>query len=195
MAKLRQGLLAAVVIAAGMGIAPASAGADVTTPPGECVATGHWLNSGQTESSTAHNPSDVIKIPAKDTVQWAGNIKGYALGSQGPRRQISGSVELDLPIGSATIDSWGKSSVRYANTGRHKYDLPSLLKGIKMKLHGHHSENGKLVCSGSVYMEISGTSPLVWGGVGLLVISGGMLFFAGRPVFRKLWAFEDVNPG
>ncbi|HET7524127.1 MAG TPA: hypothetical protein VFJ79_08300, partial [Acidimicrobiales bacterium] len=76
MAKLRQGFLAAVVVAAGIGIAPAAASADVISPPGECVATGHWLNSGQTESSTAHNTGDVIKIPAKDTVQWAGNIKG-----------------------------------------------------------------------------------------------------------------------
>lgn len=195
MAKLRQGFLAAVVVAAGIGVAPAAASADVISPPGECVAAGHWLNSGQTESSTTHNPGNVIKIPAKDTVQWAGNIKGYALGSTGPRRQIAGSVDFELPIGSATIDSWGRSSVRYANTGQHKYNLPSILKGIKMKLQGSHSENGKVLCSGSVYVEISGTSPLVWGGVGLLVISGGMLFFAGRPVFRKLWAFEDVNPG
>ena len=195
MAKLRQGLLATLVVAAGTWVAPAAAGADVISPPGACAATGQWVHSGQSESSTALNSSDVIKIPAKDTVQWAGNIKGYALGSEGPRRAISGDVQLDLPIGSVTIDSWGGSSVRYANTGEHKYNLPSLLEGIKMKLQGQHSENGKLVCSGSVYVEISGTSPLVYGGVGLLVIAAGMLFFAGRPVFKKLWAFEDANPG
>ena len=194
-AKLRQAVLSAVVVAAGVGVAPAAASADVITPPGACVATGHWLNSGLNESSTGLNSSDVIKIPAADTVQWAGNIAGHALGSVGPRRPISGAVKLDLPIGSVTIDSWGKTSVRYANTGRHKYDLPSVLKGIKMKLHGEHSESGRLACSGSVYVEVSGTSPLLWGGVGMLVIAGGMLFFAGRPVFRKLWAFEDVNPG
>lgn len=38
-------------------------------------------------------------------------------------------------------------------------------------------------------------NPLAYVAIGGLVISGGVLLFAGRPVFKKLWAFEDVNPG
>src|SRR5579864_4492284 len=148
MARRKKAMLAAFIVVLGVGSAPVAAYADVITPTGACVASGHWVNSGQTETSTAHSSSDVIKIPRKDTVQWAGNIKGYALGAVGPRRAIKGDVQLDLPIGSVTIDSWGKTSVRYANTGAHKYNLPSFLSGIEMRLHGQHSENGKVVCSG-----------------------------------------------
>lgn len=174
------------------------AAADVVTPPGACVGSGTWVKAGFSETSTNHQTGDVIKVPQADTVKWAGNQKGFALGAVGPRRAIDGAVELDLPIGTATIDSWGKTSVRYANEGEHKYDLPSVLIGIKMRLHGFHKENGKLTCSGSVYVKVEGSAfknPLAWGAVGGLVISGGVLLYAGRPVFKKIYAFEDINPG
>jgi len=194
-AAIRRAVSAALLLTVAICAAPGTAHADVITPAGACVGSGHWVKSGQTERSTAHQPSDVITVPRTDTVQWAGNIKGFALGAVGPRRPISGEVQLDLPIGSVTIDSWGRTSVRYANQGEHHYDLPAILSGIKMKLHGQHRESGRVVCSGSVFVKVKGSNPLVFGALGLLVISGGMLFFAGRPVFRKLWAFEDVNPG
>jgi hypothetical protein len=131
-------------------------------------------------------------------VAWQGNEKGYALGDTGPRRKIGGEVKLDLPIGDATIDSWGGDSERYANEGEYSYDLPSVLIGIEMRLHGEHRENDVVVCSGEVNVKIIGSvwsNPLSYAAIGVLVLSAGMLFFAGRPVFRKIWAYEDVNPG
>ena len=91
---------------------PGTAGADVITPAGECVGSGRWQTAGLSETSTARVPSDVVEVPRADTVRWSGNIKGYAPGAAGARRAISGEVQLDLPVGTATIDSWGGSSVR-----------------------------------------------------------------------------------
>ncbi len=191
---------AAVAALAALGTLGASrpAAADVVTPAGTCVGSGMWLKSGLRETSTAHDPNDTISVPRADTVKWSGNIKGYALGSVGPERKIDGAVQLVLPIGTATIDSWGKSSVRYANEGEHRYDLPSVLIGVRMKLKGFHKDNGKLTCSGSVYVKVAGSAtrnPLTYVALGGLVISAGLLLFAGRPVFKKIYAFEDYNPG
>lgn len=191
-------LLGVVALTTALVVPARPAGADVVTPPGECVASGHWQKAGLDEASGDHDPNDVIEVPRADTVAWQGNIKGYALGADGPSRAIAGAVKLDLPIGDATIDSWGGTSVRYANEGEHKYNFPSVLTGIKMKLHGEHRENGSVLCSGSVYVKIAGSvwsNPLAYAALGLLVISAGMLFFAGKPVFKKIWAYEDVNPG
>ena len=191
-------LAAAACLLVGWCATASTAGADVVAPAGACVGTGVWATAGISESSTAHQPNDVIKVPRSDTVKWAGNEKGYALGSTGPKRKIDGAVQLDLPIGTADIDTWGKSSVRYANEGEHSYDLPKVLVGVKMKLSGFHKENGKVVCSGSVYVKVAGKpldNPLAWVAIGGLVISGGLLLFAGKPVFKKIYAYEDSNPG
>jgi hypothetical protein len=199
--RVGAGWRSAVGVLLGFGallVAPAAAGADVVSPAGACVGSGTWRTAGLSETSTAHVPSDVVAVPRADTVRWSGNVKGYALGSTGARRAISGEVQLDLPVGTATIDSWGGSSVRYANEGEHVYDLPSVLVGIKMRLHGEHRENGAVVCGGSVYVKVTGSvwsNPLSYGSLGVLAISGGVLVFAGRPVFRKKSAYEDVNPG
>ena len=199
--RVRAGCRSAVGLLLTVGavlVGPAVARADVVSPAGECVGSGQWRVAGLSESSTAHMPSDVVEVPRADTVRWSGNIKGYALGSAGPRRAISGEVQLDVPVGTATIDSWGGSSVRYANEGEHAYDLPSVLLGVKLRLHGEHRENGTVLCSGSVYVKVTGSvwsNPLSYGSLGLLAISGGALLFAGRPVFRKKWAFEDRNQG
>jgi hypothetical protein len=175
------------------------AGADATTPPGVCVGSGKWQNAGFTETSTAHNQGDTITVPRKDTVEWSGSEKGFALGSTGPRRDIAGEVKLALPIGDVTVDSWGGSSVRYANTGTHSYDIPAVFKGITMKLSGEHRENGTVTCSGFVYVKIKGSglaSPVGLASVGLLAVSGVGLAFAGMARFTKVApAFEDINPG
>lgn len=194
-----------VVIAFGATVAllvfvPTSvAHADVVNPAGACVGSGTWQQAGISETSTSHSSDDVIEVPQADTVKWSGNQAGYQLGAEGPERPISGEVQLDLPVGTVTIDDWGNNSVRYANEGEHKYDLPSVLVGIKMRLHGEHRENGKVTCSGAVYVQVKGSAmenPLTWGALAGLVVSGGALLFAGKPVFKKVApAFEDINPG
>jgi hypothetical protein len=182
----------------GVGLPAGRAAGDVIQPPGACVGSGTWEKAGFTETSTAHQPSDTIKVPRADTVKWQGNERSFQLGSVGPRRPIEGKVEIELPIGTATIESWGRTSVRYANQGEHKYNLPSVLIGVKMKLKGFHNDAGRLTCSGSVYVRVKGgaaKNPAAAAGAAGLVVSGGVLLFAGRPVFKKLWAFEDINPG
>jgi hypothetical protein len=159
------------------------------------------VDSGQHEDSREHERSDVIEVPAEDTVHWSGALEDHQLGDEVPRREINGSVDLQLPapLGWVTIDDWDGSSVRAANEGDHHYDLPSVLVGIEMTLRGHHDENGQEFCEGSVKVKVEGSSlsnPLAIGGIAGMVVFGGLLFYAGRPVFTKVApAYEDVNPG
>lgn len=188
----------ALVAGSCLGLATA-AGADVVSPPGACTGTGSWQEGGISEASVDHVPSDVIEVPRSDTVSWFGSVGDATLGEEVPRREISGEVQIDLPIGTVTIDDWGGSSVRAANEGTHSYDLPELVIGIEMALHGAHRENGSEVCSGSVNVVVDGgafDNPLAYAGLAGMVISGAALAFAGRATFTKVApTFEDVNPG
>jgi hypothetical protein len=181
-----------------------SAHADVITPPAACAASGRWQSAGLDYTSTQFKSTDVVEVPQKDTVLWNGNQAGYKVGEDGPERPIEGEVQVDTPVGTATIDDWGKdpkvkkTSTTYANEGEHSYDLPSVLIGIKMKLHGEHRENGKVTCAGSVYVQVKGSAvsnPLTAAAAIGLVVSGGALLLAGRPVFNKKWARTDTPEG
>ncbi|MGQ0832553.1 MAG: hypothetical protein ACT4OV_12840 [Microthrixaceae bacterium] len=198
--------LVVVTMALGVGVAlmvAAPVAADVVDPSGACSASGHWQDEGVDRASGDYDSSDLIKVPQKDTVLWAGNIKGYALGDEGPRREISGEVEVDIAgVGSVTIDDWGNSSVRYANEGEHSYDVPDVLLNVKMRLHGEHREAPEgsasftRVCGGSVYVQVTGgtfSNPLSIAALVGMLASGAGLASAG--VVRKRWAFEDINPG
>jgi hypothetical protein len=170
-------------------MAAPGAGADVISPPGACSGTGRWLEAGFEETSAEHVPSDVIEVPLSDEVAWTGSVGGAAVGQEGPRREISGEVQLDLPLGTVTIDDWGGSSTRYANEGVHDYKLPKVLAGVEVVLHGEHREDGQVVCSGSVHVQFEGSAtenPLTYGGLAGLVASGAMLYAAGRPAFRRV---------
>ena len=177
----------------------APARADVIEGP--CFGSGHWQESGQDEDSEEHDQDDVIEVPQSDTVEWFGNQNDAPLGTDGPERPIEGEVEIDLPLGTATIDDWGPNdSIRYANEGEEDYDLPSVLIGVEMLLHGEHRENGAVVCSGEVIVKIEGSAtenPLFYAGLGAIGIALELLYLAGRgPTFTKVRpAFEDVNPG
>lgn len=173
----------AAIAALGWAAATAPAAADVIDPDGACAATGTWQEGGFTESSADHDPGDVIEIPRADTVSWEGSVGGAEPGAEVDRREISGEVQVDLPIGTATIDDWGGSSVRAANTGDHDYDLPKFLIGIEMTLHGEHREDGEVVCSGSVGLVVDGDpmdNPLAFAGLGGMVVFGAGLALAGR---------------
>jgi hypothetical protein len=167
-----------------------SASADVITPKGDCGASGKWTRAKFTERSAKHVPDDVITIPRRDVVVWRGNVRGGDLVKPGERRDISGSLVLDLPLGqSVTVEDWDGSTVLTAKRNRRGYNLPVFFTGVKMKLHGHHDENGKRICSGSVYLKVDGSAtsnPLTWAGVAGIVLSGGVLVFAGRRVARTV---------
>jgi hypothetical protein len=134
-------------------------------------------------------PEDLIEIPQQDTVLWSGNVAGYEPGTDGPRREISGEVSVDIAgLGSATIDDWGGDSVKYANDGQHEYDVPDLLLNVKIRLHGEHREAPEgssaftTVCRGSVYLQVQGgtfANPLAIGALVAMLASGGGLIAAG----------------
>jgi hypothetical protein len=173
-----------------------TAGADVVTPPGACSARGTFASTGVTDSSSEFVPSDIVKIPQSDTVHWEGNEKSYAVGSTGPSRAIDGAVTLTLPIGSATIWHWGGTSTRYANEGSETYNLPSIVDNVKLTLSGYQKDAGTTTCSGSIYVEVTAStfkSPLTYGSLAGIVVFSGLLLFAGKPVFKKNWAYDDID--
>jgi hypothetical protein len=176
-----------------------AAGAEVIDPAGACFGSGTWVDEGETRDSTMFDPGDVVEIPQADDVDWMGSVGGAQVGDEVERREISGEVQLDIAgVGTATIDDWGGTSVRAANEGTHDYDLPDVLINVKMKLKGEHRENGTRICGGSVYVKVPGgafENPVAIGALAGLVISGGALLWAGKPVIEKVYAFEDVNRG
>jgi hypothetical protein len=90
---------------------------------------------------------------------------------------------VDLPIGSVTVDSWGGESVKYANEGLRPYNLPAILGGVKMRLHGEHRDDDLVACSGAVNIQVAGSplkNPLTYVTLGLLLMSGAGLVGAGR---------------
>ncbi len=203
MPRLARMLLATAVVAiaaTGFAVVGSSsvASASVVTPPGTCTASGHWVHAGLTENSTEYVPSDVIVIPQKDTVDWVGHELGKPIGYFGTPRPIDGAVQVIIPFGVGGVNIWhwgGDKSPRYSNEGQESYNVPSVLIGIKMKLSGFEKDNGKLICTGSVYVEVAGSkikNPLGWAGIAGILVFGAGLLAAG---FRKTkLAYDDLNP-
>ena len=187
----------ALVVGAAVVLPVAVGSADVVTPAGACTATGHWVHAAFMRSSTQYQPNDVVLVPQKDTVNWEGHQFGKPIGYFGPPRPIDGAVQVAIPFGiKVTIWHWGgDKSPRYSNEGQESYNVPSALIGVKLKLSGFQSDNGRQVCSGSVYVEVTGSktnNPIGWAGIG-----GSALFAAGLLAagFRKTrLAYDDINP-
>jgi hypothetical protein len=178
-------VLAVVVVGTGLAVAPAGpAGADVVTPPGGCRGVGFWVGGDFQELTGDHETDDVIEIPIEDVVRWQGKVGDATREDTTDRRPVDGSVVLELPLGqSRVVNDWGGTSVKEVAQGRHKYDLPFVFKGVKMKLSGHHDDNGERICSGSVYVQVEGSAlsnPLTWAGIVGLAVSALGLVWAGR---------------
>ena len=198
MRTLRNGIAASAVgLIAAVFIFPAAAArADVITPSGACAATGTWVGAGFSRSSAQYNSSSVIDIPRTDRVEWTGSEHGEPIGVVGTRRPIQGKVQLAVPFGvKVTLYKWGGSSVRYSNSGHEHYNLPSVLIGVKLPLSGYEKDSGQIVCSGSVYVKVSGgklKNPIGWAGIGGTALASIGLLGAS---FRKIRpSYDDVNP-
>jgi hypothetical protein len=119
---------------------------------------------------------DEATIPRKGKVLWEGST-GVA-----KKRRTLGEVQVDFPppIGPVTVGEWGKdgkTSSKPGNTGTYTYDLPSLIAGVEIPVHGTHTEPG-IRCSGNITVKIDGTSPLAWGSLALTFVSITGVFFA-----------------
>jgi len=141
-------ILVAGLIVAGVPILSASAAS--ATINGPCAASGTIgaQNYNATQASAV--------IPRRGTVDWKGSV---STGSG--RRNIEGKVYLKLPppFGKVVVANgdWNGPSSSYRNQGHYKYDLPQILVGPKFTLYGHHSERGKVVCTGSMDIRLFGS--------------------------------------
>jgi hypothetical protein len=188
----------AIVLGGACLLPAAVASADVVTPPGACTASGQWQTAGLNDVSTDFEPSSVIKVPQRDRVSWQGHEHGEPLGYFGATRPIDGALKISLPYGLPDVTIWhwgGHDSARYSNAGQKSYHLPAALIGIKLKLSGFEKDSGTLVCSGSVYVEVTGSktkNPIGWVAIGGALVTLLLTVTAG---FRKSrFAYDDLNP-
>jgi hypothetical protein len=164
--RLIRTLVAAAIIVAVPLLTTSSAGATINGP---CTARGA-INS---KSYSATRKS--VVIPRTGVVNWKGAI---GTGSGNAVRDIEGKVYLKFPwpFGKTVIANgdWNSPSSRYANNGKYDYDLPSLLVGPKFTLSGHHAERRRVVCTGSVEVQLSGSklkNPILLGSLALTVVA------------------------
>jgi hypothetical protein len=170
-------LLGAILLGLGfVGASPAAAQID-----GPCTGSGDFEDGTKDAGpfTVDGDTSDVVEVPLKDTVHWQGAIDASG------ERAYSGSIEVDLPwpLGEATIDTWDGTTEETGNKGDKSYDLPSAIpRGVEFEVTGHHSEDGTVVCSGTVKVKVEGgafDSPLAPVGIGGTVVSGVGLAMAG----------------
>jgi hypothetical protein len=178
------GLAAAVVLAAGVLLVPASpAAAELVDPPGSCVGTGAWQDAGFSVDSSVANPADIIEIPRADAVSWTGQVNGP---QEGDPRPIAGSISLKLPppLGFVTFRSWEGTGITVTSAGTETYDLSEQVPaGVVFQLRGEHQEGGAVFCSGSAQLRIAGgpfDTIWVWIALAGTVLMGLLLLLTGR---------------
>lgn len=163
------------------------AAAELTGP---CEAQGQWsdpsVNGGQPLDARTIG-DQVVTIPLSDTVAWSGSVTPV----QNPRSH-RGSVSVDLPwpLSAYTIDSWSGNGSEVAKSGVEEYELPSLTpRGITFKVQGTHTEDGGLVCTGYVNLQVTGSklaSPLTYAAIAATAATGGAFAALVLPTFRRV---------
>jgi hypothetical protein len=97
-----------------------------------------------------------VTVPRSDTVSWYGTVEAPSV-----PRDVSGSVEIDLPkpFGTLTIDSWSSTgSSEVEKQGEDSYDLGNWVPGgAQVRVHGQHLENGTVLCTGQVFLQVEGS--------------------------------------
>lgn len=153
-------LLAAGLVLVGSGPAGASL-------VGGCKASGTIVQTGKSYDAVT---TDFAKVPRTGDVQWRGSVPVPAT-----QRVAVGEVQVKFPwpVGDVEIGRWGKDgkrTSRNANTGTYRYDFPATIAGVKALVHGRDQEPSGVTCTGSVVVQVEGTSPLAWVSLGLTVI-------------------------
>jgi hypothetical protein len=189
MGRFRRLTAVAVVVGGTVVLTPATSNAEVTTPAGRCVGTAEFQKGyeGTGKSfkvdSTTLRPDEVLIIPASDDVAWSGSLIGVAQG----RRPVSGSITLELPVGSIDLGSWGPTGSTTSSSGAESYDLGFLPRGVEFTVEGAHYENGQLHCSGKLTVALEGgafDTPFAPISIGVTLFSGLGLVLCGRPKVR-----------
>ncbi len=163
MRNLLRWTVAAMLVTVPLVAVAAPAGAKLD---GKCTGSGTIRENGRLYDAKV---IDEATIPRVGTVDWEGST-GVA-----KKRKTRGEVQVGFPppIGEVTVGEWGKdgkTSSSPGNTGTYRYDLPSLIAGIKIPVHGTHTEPG-INCSGNVVVQIEGTSPLAWASLALTLVT------------------------
>lgn len=176
---------------------------------GPCQGQATFLANGRTYVTSQLSPTKVITIPQASHVDWEGGELGHTPASpNGPTRIMHGEVQLVLPVGTVHVYRWNNGyhlgygvlspSHHYANQGTEHYRLPSVLDNVKLRLTGFQIDNGVETCHGMATIEVKAptfANPVAIGSIAGLVIFGGVLFFAGRPVYRRFRAeFWSQDP-
>jgi hypothetical protein len=173
---LRGGVFAALA-AALLASSPAAA-ADLSDPPGACVVTTTWGESGVIVDSASADPADLVEVPRAAEVTWSARANGPA---EGTVRPVAGSLSLVLPapLGNVTIDEWSGSTGKVETSGTRT--LPDLLPaGVAFEMRMEHYENGALFCTSSVRLRIAGgPGPIAWGSLALTLLFGALLGLVG----------------
>jgi hypothetical protein len=156
----------------------APAAADVSDPPGACVATTTWGPGGVTVDTASVDPADVIGVPRADAVNWSARVNGPA---EGTVRPVAGSVALALPapLGHVTIGEWTGSTGKIETSGIET--LPDLLPaGVVFDLRMEHYENGALFCTATMRLRVTGgPDPIAWASLALTLLFGALLTLVG----------------
>jgi hypothetical protein len=108
------------------------------------------------ETGLAINPSVTgvtYSVPHSGSATYSGSVTPVA-----DERAISGNVSVSLPVGSVSIKSWSDDDADdAADAGIVTWDIPSWLPGgVILPVSGQHSENGAVLCSGSIQVKLDG---------------------------------------
>jgi len=142
------------------------AGASLT---GACKAQGTVVSGKKPPRTYDPKVVDEATIPRKGVVEWKGST-----GVSGDRA-ANGKVQVRFPppIGKVVVGEWGKNGKKVGlpgDSGNYKYNLPSLIAGIKIPVSGEHHEPG-INCAGAVVVQVEGHSPLAWVSLALTLVT------------------------
>ena len=163
-----------------------------TANPAAATVTGGCAGAGTIGTTrydaAALDPAEPITVPEEGDVAYEGSVPLPG----GTDRAYSGSIALQLPIGSVTVADWSGSSAKVADSGVHHYSIPALVpRGITVRVDGTHSHDGLAApCTGAFAIALDGgplDSPVpTAAALGGTLIAGAALASAAFPKGAKL---------
>jgi len=116
-----------------------------------------------------------VEVPDGDTVQYAGSANIPEPSDPIP---FDGGIDVQLPIGGATIVSWAGETVEVSDAGEYTYTLPSFIpRGTGgLEVTARHTQGG-VTCIVVVTMAVQGSpgTPAIIGAAGTAVFFAGVV--------------------